>query len=164
MQKRIATTRFNNNTWKENQDFIHNQTHNQHYKCVYNVDQINSKISSEAIFFVLEMNNDENKILGIGLIKNNPTFQKYKIYQNDKYNKYCFTGKFRIDRTEMSEEEEIVMKELDTICFKGRRHFKRLRGIKIFSGETISTIHERLQITQNIIEYISDMFKRRYSS
>ena len=67
-----------------------------------------------------EMNNDTNRILGIGLIHNR-TVHKTWIYEDGNYNRNTYIGKRRIDRSEMTEEEEKIM--------QSRRRRGSLRGI-----------------------------------
>ena len=81
-----------------------------------------------AQVYVLEMNNDTNQVMGIGLIRNyiNP---KYKIcvYNSDtNYNRYVYNSGYRKDRSEINEK---LLKALEIILFKGYGHYKRGQGI-----------------------------------
>jgi hypothetical protein len=161
MQKYISTTRFNNDTWNENQQYmkkIKEKNFNKKTvpKCIYSVSQINQQACAESVFFVLEMNNDKNKIMGIGLVKNTPTMDEHKIYKKDEYNQYSYVGYYRIDRTEMNEMEETIMKVFDFYCFKGSSHLKRLKGIKIFPQKII----EQCKPILDLVAFITDMFKK----
>ena len=56
-------------------------------------------IELDILVFVIEMNNERNKIEGIGLIKNRiETLQKYYIYSEQNYNRYIYKGEYRIGR------------------------------------------------------------------
>ena len=74
----LACTRFNNKTWQEYQDWLNTnqQTYEQIYqrplKCIYGAPReiSHKKIPPQAKILVIEMNNDENKIMGIGEIIN----------------------------------------------------------------------------------------------
>jgi len=156
-QKYIATTRFNNETWNENQEFIkkHNQTAKKQIKCIYPVSHINQQLPQNTIFYVLEMNNEVNKIMGIGLIKNIPIYKKYNVYKNTKYNEYAYIGYHRIDRKDMNELEETIMKVFDYYCFKGRTHLKRLKGLKIFPQKILDKCHSIL----DLLEFITNIYK-----
>jgi hypothetical protein len=103
------------------------------------------------------MNNDENKIMGIGIVKNKAFYQKYKVYEIDKYNNYVYVGKERIDITEMTKEELIIIKVFENLCFKGYNHLKRLKGIKIFS----KGILEKCQKIMDLKEFLIKMFISR---
>lgn len=82
----LACTRFNNNTWQEYQDWINTnqQTYEQIYqrplKCIYGTPReiSNKKIPPQAKILVIEMNNDENKIMGIGEIINQTASEVYR--------------------------------------------------------------------------------------
>jgi hypothetical protein len=83
----LACTRFNNKTWQEYQQWMttHQQTYEQIYrrplKCIYGCPReiSNKKIQPQAKILVIEMNNDENKIEGIGEIINQTASETYRI-------------------------------------------------------------------------------------
>ena len=76
----ILTTRFNNETWNINDKYRKNKS----LKCVYCSPHMACKnIAPSSLLFILEMNNDENKIKGIGLIRNK--FVLYEKNLNDLY-------------------------------------------------------------------------------
>ena len=107
--------------------------------------------------FVLEMNNDTNQIVGIGMVKNRAIRDKYKVYENGNYNRYVFVGNNRIDRTDMNDDEESVMQLFDRLCFKGNRHMKRGQGLRSFPVELLYELSKKLDLTKFIVE----MFKKR---
>ena len=99
----LATTRFNNFTWDENCKMRNKNTT---AKCIYAVPmQITSRIVLDSNIFVLEMNNDQNKIMGIGLIKNHPVAGKYAVHSAHNYNRIVYIGKWLIDREDMWSNE-----------------------------------------------------------
>ena len=64
----IGTTRFNQETWNSNEKWRETNKFN---GCIYGCPNlIKTEIPIDSIIFVIEMNNDENMIMGIGLIKN----------------------------------------------------------------------------------------------
>ena len=83
----LACTRFNNKTWQEYQDWLNTnqQTYEQTYqrplKCIYGTPReiSHKKIPAQAKILVIEMNNDENKIEGIGEIINQTASEVYRI-------------------------------------------------------------------------------------
>jgi hypothetical protein len=103
------------------------------------------------------MNNEENRIMGIGLIKNEPNINSFQVYNDNNYNRYVFIGQHRIDRSEMDAQEEIIMKAFDILCFKGNKHMKRGQGLKCFPLEMLFKISHRI----DLVEFISSMFKKR---
>lgn len=156
-QKWLMTTRFKNNTWEENRAFLKKYPN---IGCIYPaLEPIAKTIPNNEILFVLEMNNDENRIMGIGMLKNRAIYEpgKYRVYSDSNYNRYTYLGKNRIDRTEMTEEEERIMKYFDIVCFTHSNHQKRLKGIKLFPPD----IQFRCRKVLNMVSFITNMFKSR---
>ena len=85
------------------------------------------------------MNNDKNKIMGIGLVKNVtiPT-QRSRIYEDEIYNKYIYKGKNHITREKLMEMKTDMVLFLEKILFHGCHHFKRGNGCTILSKDRIS--------------------------
>lgn len=132
------------------------RTKNKKIGCVYcSPEMVTQKIPIDSILFVLEMNNDENKIMGVGMIRNHPTCGKYKIYSNGNYNRYVYMGKYRIDRKDMTIEQENVMKAFDILCFTGNKHMKRGQGLKMFPLEILF----RCSTVIDLVNFMCDMFK-----
>lgn len=157
MKNILATTRFNNETWNENTIF---RNKHPNLGCIYPTPEANNtKISPDTIIFVLEMNNTTNRIMGIGMVRNHAFIKKHRVYSNENYNRYSYLGKNRIDRQDMSPNEEALMRALDIICFTGSRHMKRLQGIKQFPTDILYKYLKYL----NIIEFVGNMFKQRLS-
>ncbi len=152
----LTTTRFDNTTWNENYEYRKNAGIG---GCIYGTPEpVSAKITDQdKNIFVLEMNNEKNRIMGIGLIRNNMFIKKHHIYSNEDYNRYSYIGKYRIDREEMTDDEEIIMKVFDILCFRGARHMKRLKGIKAFP---IDMLYNCTTI-MDLIDFVSKMFKRR---
>ncbi len=160
----IVTTRFTNETWNENRDYC--EKHKKYLQCAYGVPlQTNNGLTSDDVLFVLEMNNEENEIMGIGMVKNQPLFRNamYKIYDNQDYNRYVYLGKNRIDRSEMNEEEENICKVFEILCFTGKRHQKRLSGIKAFPIDMIYRMSKKaIELGKtDLVDFIVNMFKQR---
>lgn len=127
----IATTRFNNESFIENERW---RERNNFTGCIYGTPiKIKENVVPNSTIFVIEMNNDENKIMGIGLIKNALHMPNKRIYSAGNYNRYTYKGKYRINRINLSlnEEYEKVIKIMEELLFKGSRHMKRGQGITI---------------------------------
>ena len=75
----LASTRFNTETWEQNQTW---RRKNEYRGCVYGTPiRIKDDVPIGANIIILEMQNDINKIVGIGLVRNNLALdRKYKIY------------------------------------------------------------------------------------
>ena len=125
----LMLTRFNNNTQNENERW--RQT-NDYSGCIYNSPvHIKESIPLMITLYVIEMNNDANKIIGFGKLVNKVyTDKKYRIYEERNYNRYTYRGAKRISK-ELKENPELKekIKTLEERLFKGKSHLKRGQGI-----------------------------------
>ena len=121
----FASSRFTDATWCENESY---RSRSEFAGCVYGApQQMSPKIDPKSLVFIVEMNNSQNKVLGIGLIRNlHVTTKTYKIYDSGNFNRYIFVGKYRVDRSELSAD---LLQILDHILFKERTHLKRGSGL-----------------------------------
>ena len=129
MQINIMVTRFNNQTWAENKAW---REKNDFKGCIYNSPvSLKNNIPVMSDVYVIEMNNQENRIEGIGKIKNKIFVdRRYKIYSDNNYNRYTYKGKKRIDRESILDRESIsTIEKLEQMLFKGKAHLKRGQGI-----------------------------------
>jgi hypothetical protein len=160
----ILTTRFTNNTWNENQKYVHcsnEQNEGKKKKMIYCTPiPISSKIIPECFCAVLEMNNDTNQIIGIGLIPNIAYHRKKNVYEDFNYNRYSYFAKKRIDRSEFSVEEEEIISILENVCFKGYGHLKRGQGITILPLSYLYKYYFEKKI--DIVQTIRNMFNSRF--
>lgn len=153
---RIMTTRFNNETAEQNRLFRERKKIPNY--CVYGTPvQISNRIIPDTKMIVLEMNNEQNKIIGIGLLLNRVDGNSYNIYSNPSYNRYCYIGKDRITREELTEEEELTMKIFDKLCFEGPLHSKRGQGLRAFPTKMLY----RCLSLRNLEQELVTMFKKR---
>lgn len=149
MITQFCCTRFNTETWRENMEWRRKNNWN---GCIYGTPiRINEDYCPlDSPVIILEMNNDVNKIMGIGLIRNKISIEyKYKIYSWGNYNRFVYKSKYRINREECNEEEIKLIRVLDILLFKGPWHCKRGQGISkvpdwIFEVDTIQ-IKEKLK-------------------
>ena len=156
LRHNLATTRFNNFTWEENCKV---RQKNPNAKCIYATPiQIASRITFDSNVFVLEMNNEKNQIMGIGLIRNHPVAGKYVVHSVHNYNRFVYIGKWRIDREDMTETEMEIIRLLEAICFRGINHSKRGQGITLLP---IKLQYKSHLLGLDLIESICNMFKSR---
>lgn len=155
MKLTIATTRFNNDTWEQNLTW---RRQNEWDGCIYGTPmEMKEDIYKGSLVIILEMNNDVNKIMGLGVVKNSIATDKYyKIYKWGNYNRYTYKSKYRIDRDEMGDEELKIMKMLDVLLFKGSRHLKRGQGITCLPAWIMKNSHI------NFTTKLRDMFILRF--
>ena len=97
----ILLSRFTNETLQENRRW--KETNN--VKCVYGSSIPISENLPLIEYFVIEMNINENKIEGIGLIQNK-RIRNLRIYSNPYFNRYIYSGKHFISIDTMSEKDK----------------------------------------------------------
>lgn len=105
---------------------------------------------------MVEMNNTQNKVMGVGLVRNNPYLQKFLIYDAHGYNRYVFVGEYRLERDDLPES---VLRALDAILFKGKSHMKRSSGFTIVSEKLLRD--ERCDGV-NIESEITETFRAKF--
>jgi hypothetical protein len=126
MNVSLVSTRFNNDTWREN---LENRKR-RGLICFYAAPRpMTDKILPNSIVFVIEMNNTINQIEGIGLIRNKPDHDKYyKMYSEENYNRYFYFGKHYINREQLLKYDPSIVEIFENILFKGKTHLKRGTG------------------------------------
>jgi len=135
----LAVTHFNDSTFLENERW---RESNQYDGCIYNSPvSIKSTIMLCSKICVIEMNNETNKIIGIGLIKNKIIPKHHKIYSDNNYNRYTYCGKKRVDASLLDEK---ILCNLEERLFKGKNHLKRSQGI----------VEVPMDVRQNYFSYI----------
>jgi len=128
----LMITRFNNYTWNENKRW---RKENAHLGCIYNSPiHIKDLIPLESILYIIEMNNDTNKILGFGKIINKVyTNKNYHIYDDRNYNRYTYKGYVRIDINNIQQQYQQQIEQIEKLenrLFKTKSHLKRGQGIQ----------------------------------
>ena len=139
--KKIMTTRFNNTTWNENQRWREN---NDYTGCLYNTPvYMKDNIPLMTKLYIIEMNNDTNKILGIGKILNRVhTDRTYRIYEDGNYNRFTYRGKYRIDKDDI---DPIELENIETRLFKSKSHLKRGQGITAVPDDVIKKYYDFIE-------------------
>jgi len=146
----IACTRFNNITYKENIDYRDKHGENVIYGASLKIRHI---YSPGSLIFVAEMNNEQNKIEGIGLIKNTLVLDKrHKIYDNSDYNRYIYRGKYWLNREAIEKIDTDIIEIFDNILFKGKSHLKCRLGITILTDKLFSHWEYELRTLKNKVK------------
>ena len=158
----IAVTRSNEETFKKISTFNKEKDDN---VWIYNSPvPLKSVYDKDDTFIVLEMNNNQNKIMGISIVPNIYECQKYNMYSDTNYNRYSYSSQFRIDCSVFTSEEiENVMNHLENICFKGKRHLKRGHGIQVLSNKNVS-LYLREHDDVSLLTPLQHMFMKRYGN
>ena len=141
----IGTTRFTNKTYKENLSWKKKKNWR---GCIYGFDKkIPTCVNNNDYVFIIEMNNEENKIMGIGLIKNIyiPS-NRSRIYESHSWNRYVYKSEYHISRNDIlvTERNKIAIKFLEQLLFYGSKHFKRSQGCSILSFNRILTCQNKV--------------------
>ena len=153
LNENLCTTRFNNKTYAENK--IGRVRLN--VECFY---ANPFPMKGSKMMYVLELNIEENRIMGIGRVSNVLNNDVYQIYEDESYNKRYFSGAYRINMEDLkTEEEKQLILILEGICFRGRGHLKRGHRMLGFPKKIIG---QCLQHEFDIISEIHQMFLRKY--
>lgn len=154
----IASTRFNNKTYRENHAYREKHLE----PVIYGTDiKINHKYSPGSLIFVIEMNNDKDQIEGIGLIRNNLVHDTKKIYDNPDYNRYVYRGDYWLDRETILSVDKDIVKICDLILFKGKSHMKRVSGISVLTEKLFTNWIFELK---DLKEKIKSLFLKLYGN
>jgi hypothetical protein len=109
--------------------------------------------------FVFEMNNEENKIMGVGYLYNKSQHsKKYRIYENMDYNRFSYISKYRIDRYELDKDDKAFLKKVEKHLFYGYSHQKRGHGFNCISVKNLKHIKTELK------KWIIHIFIKKYIS
>ena len=154
----VATTRFNSATFDENQSW---RKRHAHEGCVYGVMKpiTTATIPLESYLFVLEMNNETNENMGVGLIQNmiEPK-ENVRIYSNPNYCYYAYHSPYRVDRAEFPERTQHVVAILEILVFKGSTHMKRGQGITVVPEALL------LRGKMDFVFELAQVFKQKYKA
>ena len=156
----IACTRFNCKTYKENTDYRIKNGEQVIYGSAF---KIRDMYSPGSLIFVAEMNNETNKIEGIGFIKNLLIADKnYKIYDDNFYNRYIYRGKYWLSRTQLNELDREICEIFDNILFKGKSHLKRMSGITVLTDKLFTNWnYELCDLKNQVKNAFLNYFKHR---
>ena len=125
----VAVTRFNNNTYKQLTDYKKKKAIT---GCIYGTpSEIKEEIGENYYILVLEMNNDINKIMGIGKIINRKERLREKIYKNHDYNRIIYKGTKWIGYQSFNQLDKQLIERFEECLFKGSCHIKRGSGITL---------------------------------
>jgi len=154
----LACTRFNNITYDENINYRSKYNENVIYGSTL---KIRDKYPAGCLIFIAEMNNEKNRIEGIGLIKNLLVHDKrHKIYDNNEYNRYIYRGKYWLSREQINDFDTEVLEIFDNILFKGKSHLKCRIGITIITEKLfIHWVYELKELRNKVKELFIHYFK-----
>ena len=168
LKSNVMTTRFSDTTYNQNRRFRKHQTINkQNIYCIYSApNPITNNIAKGKTLYVLELNNTQNKIMGVGKVHNIPYYKKNEVYDTSvkeyeftkNYNIYSYTGHEHIEVSEMNEEDKQHIKLIESICFKGKQNMKRSPLITQFPIRKLYQLRQEF----DILQIIENMFEKKY--
>jgi len=123
----VVTGRYNNETWEASVQYRLRKN----LPCIYAPPcRLSPSIELNSPVFIIEMNNQLNQIMGIGLIKNKLVTDKvYKVQADTNCNRYIYIGEYHISREVLENYNSFLVYVLDQILFKGYTHSKRGIGL-----------------------------------
>jgi hypothetical protein len=131
----ITTTRFSDFGFIENREWRDEKGMK---GCIYGTPKmVSTNIEDRCPMFVIEMNNDRNRIEGIGIVINRPHEYNHKmrIHSDHNLNRYTYEGLYRLDKSDIVDKyHKKVIWVLEMLLFKGARHSKRSIGITRLPG------------------------------
>ncbi len=148
----IGTVRFNNSTYLENHNWKQRKNHK---GCAYGLDKpICKNVPLGKPIYIIEMNNDINKIMGIGKIKNQINYSnRSRMYKEECFNQYIYKSPYFISRNDIMKTKripQVVLRFLENILFYGHKHFKRGQGCLILPWNRILTIeHNKIEYNKS---------------
>ena len=151
MKPALAFTRFTNETIYENNQW---KKINDYHGCIYGTPK-DIVCEPSRLLIVVEMNINENKIIGFGKIRNIPDYtKKYNIYKYGYYNRKIFKGNYRRDISEITDETTLqCIAELEKILFYRKTHVKRGIGIQLLKSDRVMKHKD-----YNFIEIFAGLF------
>jgi len=156
---KLASTRFSSDTYLDNSRYRETRG----IGCIYcSPIPTSEKYSRECRFFVLEMNNTTNQIMGIGLIQNtNKKDRTYIVYDMTQtqynFNRFIYRGDYWLGRDQLPAEMVTIF---DQILFKGKSHLKRSVGITVISDKLFARWeYEQAPILQQIKQLFMTAFE-----
>ena len=144
----VGTVRFNNKTYLENYCW---KQRKKHKGCAYGLNKSLCKnIPKGKYIYIIEMNNDINKIMGIGKIKNDLVHSnRSRMYKEEGRNQFIYKSKHFISRNDIINNIPnaiIVIRFLENLLFYGSKHFKRGEGCIILPWNRISTAGNNIKV------------------
>lgn len=155
----ITTTRFTQDTWEQKQRWECKQDDPSQYVIYPTPNPVSPKIPINSPFFVIEMNNDYNRIEGIALVQNHMWKMRVPVYHNANYNRYSYRTKWYKPLIDMTDDELETIQLLETLVFRGKTHVKRGTGITLFPMKLFEPHRKRLTLFFRMLfmEYGNDI-------
>lgn len=150
----IGLARFNDATFAENKRW---RESNNWKGCIYTPRKpISTKIPTNSLLVVIEMNNQQNKIMGFGLIKNyrHPQQRVFMYSGNWQSDGKPYHSDMRVDISEIKDADKEIVTAIEKRLFYGCAHYKR-------SPSQINTIDSKKFTEPNKVDnFLRNLFIR----
>lgn len=122
------------------------------YACLYCVPHLIVTVPLNTILFVIEMNVEKTnqRVEGIGLIRNNRDPERRLVHSNPEYNRYNYVGRQFIRRDEIEHYAPKLLAVLDYYLFNGKAHCKRGQDLTRFPPTLSNRIVDNENITVSL--------------
>ena len=165
----LVVSRFNNETFANNLEY--RKKHG--FVCIYgSPSKLKCRLSLPASFssyalssvavFVIEMNLFENKIEGIGLIRNRVYDDRYYLIypKHGNYNRYTYIGKYYLNRKQLvvHEPAQAFIQDLESVLFRGKGHLKRGNGFTCVTEKVLKRMSSPISPSR-AFETVQQCFK-----
>ena len=143
MEYGILTTRFTDETFLEN---IRWRQRNNDRGCIYAVKKpVSHILNYDKDYFILEMNNDKNVVMGVGIITIKLKQRNEQIYNNPYYNRYIYSGthyKCIYENDDyIIDKKDTFIELFETPLFRGKGHMKRGQSITHYPFKKMTKTH-----------------------
>jgi len=138
----FLTTRFTDETLCENMRY--RLAHK--VPCIYNLMVPIADHHPFHNLYILEMNNTQDKLVGIGVITKKRC-PKEQVYENPYYNRYTYKGDLYFPSGELPPG---FVKEVEDRLFRGKSHMKRGKSVTQFPDKWLKK--EYLEIMDEYIQ------------
>lgn len=128
--------------------------------CIYGSSKtIQEHIPLKALTIVFEMNNSSNTITGVGYVYNRPyTRKRFKIYEDNFYNRITYIAKLHIDRGSFSPTQLDIIQQMEAFLFYGKGHLKRGQGFTSIPDKYLNKEFKEKIMKEFIIPYSCILF------
>lgn len=128
----LACTRFNTDTYAENREYRKKMN----WPAIYGTPiPLCERYICERFIYVLEMNNDTNRLEGISIMHTRRVVDRqYRIHANTDYNWNVYKGLRWIGHDAIERGDSALLEQLELMLFYGRSHMKRMLGITVLSS------------------------------
>ena len=121
--------------------------------CFYSMSSpLPNKIREGQYVFMVEMDNDNNRIFGIGFLKNiKSKGVNTGIYSDRLYNLYNYSSAYHATRDKIEPKfGKELLAEFEKLLFQGRSHYKRGKGVITISPPRFKTVKKYNTMLQNL--------------